>query len=93
MSDPDLKSLLEKLTEVCLQNQDLQKEQQVQQKELQDLVKTITTKPILAPPKLTANSSDNKKFLIATTACSTSGIRGTWTPSPRIPASSMNPAR
>ena len=62
MSDPDLKNLLDKLTEVCLQNQNLQKESQAQQKEL--LVKTITTKPILARPKLTANSSDNKEFLL-----------------------------
>lgn len=68
MSDPDLKSLLEKLTEVCLQNQDLQKEQQAQQKALQDLVKTVTAKPIIAPPKLNANTSDNKEFLLESLA-------------------------
>ncbi|EDS29371.1 conserved hypothetical protein [Culex quinquefasciatus] len=54
MSDPDLKSLLEKQTAVCLQNQDLQKEQQAQQKAFQDLVKTVTAKPII----------DNKEFLL-----------------------------
>lgn len=68
MSDPDLKSLLEKLTEVCLQNQDLQKEQQAQQKALQDLVKTVTAKPIIAPPKLNANTNDNKEFLLESLA-------------------------
>lgn len=68
MSDPDLKSLLEKLTEVCLQNQDLQKEQQAQQKALQDLVKTVTAKPIIAPPKLNASTNDNKEFLLESLA-------------------------